>query len=69
MSDVNRNLDGSVAFTPHVVLAIGPVRDGSPRGEDCRYCDGRGWFAVDMEGTGFYHCKHCGGRGYLPPAD
>ncbi|MHA2085651.1 MAG: hypothetical protein ACXABD_18040 [Candidatus Thorarchaeota archaeon] len=26
---------------------------------DCEFCNGRGWFSVDMEGTAFYHCEAC----------
>jgi len=26
---------------------------------ECKNCDGRGWFSVDMEGSAFYHCRIC----------
>ncbi len=63
--DCNRDSKGRIVFTQHVVSAIGPVQDGTPRGKDCTHCQGRGWFSIDMEGSGFHHCNTCKGRGYV----
>ena len=39
---------------------------GTPGLEDCKACNGRGWFSVDMEGSAFFHCSECNTHKTVP---